>query len=185
MASCASLLVLLLTPALSGCVVGTVAKTAVDVVTLPVKVVSAGRRAGDHQPVRSRREARPRNSQAEEATRPELRLTEERCRKGRPLPTDTAPLNRRAYFRFASRRPRRGSRREHRLVVEARGLWIAAVDEQPFVGRMRPAAATRTELACGMFSGAPVKITPGQLSGRSRRHGHRDFRRRQRRFARP
>ena len=28
--------------ALSGCVVGTVAKTAVDVVTLPVKVVSAG-----------------------------------------------------------------------------------------------------------------------------------------------
>jgi hypothetical protein len=29
-------------PLLSGCVVGTVAKTAVDVVTLPVKVASAG-----------------------------------------------------------------------------------------------------------------------------------------------
>ena len=35
--------VLLLLPVmLSGCVVGTVAKTAVDVVTLPVKAVSAG-----------------------------------------------------------------------------------------------------------------------------------------------
>jgi hypothetical protein len=29
-------------PCLSGCVVGTVAKTAVDVVTIPVKVASAG-----------------------------------------------------------------------------------------------------------------------------------------------
>ena len=34
--------VLLLAPALTGCVVGTVASTAVDVVTLPVKAVSAG-----------------------------------------------------------------------------------------------------------------------------------------------
>ena len=36
------LLVVACVPPLSGCVVGTVAKTAVDVATLPVKVVSAG-----------------------------------------------------------------------------------------------------------------------------------------------
>jgi hypothetical protein len=36
------LTLLFLAPALSGCVVGTIAKTAVDVVTLPVKAVSAG-----------------------------------------------------------------------------------------------------------------------------------------------
>lgn len=35
-------LIALLPLALSGCVVGTVAKTAVDVATLPVKAVSAG-----------------------------------------------------------------------------------------------------------------------------------------------
>ena len=34
--------VLLLAPALTGCVVGTIASTAVDVVTLPVKAASAG-----------------------------------------------------------------------------------------------------------------------------------------------
>jgi len=33
---------LILVPLLSGCVVGTIAKTAVDVATLPVKAVSAG-----------------------------------------------------------------------------------------------------------------------------------------------
>ena len=37
-----NLIILFLAPALSGCVVGTIAKTAVDVVTLPVKAVSAG-----------------------------------------------------------------------------------------------------------------------------------------------
>ena len=37
-----ALLILLLPAALSGCVVGTVARTAVDVVTLPVKVAAAG-----------------------------------------------------------------------------------------------------------------------------------------------
>ena len=36
------LLPVLVIPTLSGCVVGTVAKTAVDVATLPVRVVSAG-----------------------------------------------------------------------------------------------------------------------------------------------
>ena len=34
--------ILLLLPALSGCVVGTIAKTAVDIVALPVKAASAG-----------------------------------------------------------------------------------------------------------------------------------------------
>ena len=50
--------------ALAGCVVETVAKTAVDVVTLPVKVASAGVDAVDHEPDRSRPEARPRAAQA-------------------------------------------------------------------------------------------------------------------------
>ena len=43
---------------LSGCVVGTVAKTAVDVVTIPVKVGIGGRRRSYHQPERGRRKAR-------------------------------------------------------------------------------------------------------------------------------
>ena len=46
----ACLLLLVAGLSLSGCVVGTVAKTAVDVVTLPVKVASGGRRCGDHEP---------------------------------------------------------------------------------------------------------------------------------------
>ena len=73
---------------LSGCVVETVAKTAVDVVTLPVKVVSAGVDAA----TTSQKEAdekRGREIRKDEERRgKEARLAEERCRKGQPLPTD-------------------------------------------------------------------------------------------------
>ena len=72
-----ALLVLLAAPALSGCVVGTIANTAVDVVTLPAKVASAGVDA-----------ATTSQSEAEEERGKQLRLAEERCRKGRALPTD-------------------------------------------------------------------------------------------------
>lgn len=73
---------------LTGCVVGTVAKTAVDVVTLPVKAVSAGvdavtpnkKKADEKRGREARRE--------DEARGQQIRLAEERCRKGRPLPTD-------------------------------------------------------------------------------------------------
>jgi hypothetical protein len=73
---------------LTGCVVETVAKTAVDVVTLPVKAVSAGVDAA----TTSQKEAdekRGRQIRKEEEERgKQLRLAEERCRKGKPLPTD-------------------------------------------------------------------------------------------------
>jgi hypothetical protein len=73
--------------ALSGCV-GTVARTAVDVVTLPVKVVSAGVDA-----------ATTSQSEADEKRGREIRKAEEergrlaremleRCQKGHALPTD-------------------------------------------------------------------------------------------------
>jgi hypothetical protein len=82
------LLLIAALPLLSGCVVGTVAKTAVDVATLPVKAASAGVDAA----TTSQKEAdekRGRELRKEEERRgKELRLAEERCRKGKPLPTD-------------------------------------------------------------------------------------------------
>jgi hypothetical protein len=81
-------LILLLPLLLGGCVVGTIAHTAVDVVTLPVKVASAGVDAA----TTSQAEADQKRGRAlrkqEEARGRELRLAEERCRKGRPLATD-------------------------------------------------------------------------------------------------
>ena len=73
---------------LSGCIVGTVAKTAVDVVTLPVKVVSASVDAvTTSQSEADEKRGRELRKQEEERGK-QLRLAEERCRKGRPLPTD-------------------------------------------------------------------------------------------------
>ena len=75
-------------PVLSGCVVGTVAQTAVDVVTLPVKVASAGVDAV----TTSQKEAdekRGRQLRKQEEERGKLyREAQLRCRKGRPLATD-------------------------------------------------------------------------------------------------
>lgn len=83
-----ALLILAASPLLSGCVVETVAKTAVNVVTIPVKVASAGVGAV----TASQREAdekRGRELRRQEEERgKQLRLAEERCRKGQPLPTD-------------------------------------------------------------------------------------------------
>jgi hypothetical protein len=74
--------------ALSGCIVGTVAKTAVDVVTLPVKVASAGVDAvTTSQKEADEKRGREIRKQEEERGK-QLRLAEERCRKGRPLPAD-------------------------------------------------------------------------------------------------
>jgi hypothetical protein len=81
-------LVLLLPLVLSGCIVGTVAKTAVDVVTIPVKVASAGVDAV----TTSQKEAdekRGREARKEDEQRgKQIRMAMERCRQGRPLPTD-------------------------------------------------------------------------------------------------
>ena len=75
-------------PLLSGCVVGTVAKTAVDVVTLPVKVASAGVDAvTTSQSEKDEKLGRQMRKQDEERGK-QYRLAYERCRKGKPLPTD-------------------------------------------------------------------------------------------------
>ena len=73
---------------LSGCVVGTVASTAVDVVTLPVKVASAGVDAVTTS-VSERDEKLGREMRRQDEERgKQYRLAYERCRKGKPLPTD-------------------------------------------------------------------------------------------------
>jgi hypothetical protein len=73
---------------LSGCVVGTVASTAVDVVTLPVKVASAGVDAVTaSESERDEKLGREMRRQDEERGK-QYRLAYERCRKGKPLPTD-------------------------------------------------------------------------------------------------
>ena len=73
---------------LSGCVVGTVASTAVDVVTLPVKVASAGVDAvTTSEAERDEKLGREMRRQDEERGK-QYRLAYERCRKGKPLPTD-------------------------------------------------------------------------------------------------
>ena len=80
--------VILTCPLLGGCVVGTVAKTAVDVVTLPVRAAAAGVDAvttsqseADEKRGRDLRKVDERRGR-------EARLAAERCRKGKPLPTD-------------------------------------------------------------------------------------------------
>ena len=74
--------------ALSGCVVGTVASTAVDVVTLPIKVVSAGVDAATTSQAEADQKRGREIRKAEEERGKQLRLAAERCRKGEPLPTD-------------------------------------------------------------------------------------------------
>jgi hypothetical protein len=81
-------LLLVLPVLLSGCVVGTVAKTAVDVVALPVKVASAGVDAATtSQSEADEKRGRELRRQDEERGK-QARLAQERCRKGRSLPTD-------------------------------------------------------------------------------------------------
>ena len=81
-------LILILPLALGGCVVSTIAKTAVDVVTLPVKVASAGVDAlTTSQAEADQKRGREIRKQEEERGR-ELREAQDRCRRGRPLPTD-------------------------------------------------------------------------------------------------
>ena len=77
--------------ALSGCVVGTIASTAVDVVTLPVKVVSAGVDATTTSQSEAD-EKRGRELRKEEERRGrEARALAERCRKGKAHANDICP----------------------------------------------------------------------------------------------
>ena len=80
--------VLLLPLALGGCIVSTVAKTAVDIVTLPVKVASAGVDAvTTSQKEADEKRGREARKQDEERGK-QARMAMERCRQGKPLPTD-------------------------------------------------------------------------------------------------
>lgn len=80
-----------LLPLLSGCIVGTVARTAVDVATIPVKVASAGVDAATTSQAEAD-EKRGREMRKEDERRGrEARAMAERCRKGRALPADVCP----------------------------------------------------------------------------------------------
>jgi len=73
---------------LGGCIVGTIASTAVDVVTLPVRAVSAGVDAvTTSQSEADEKRGRQLRKQEEERGR-QIRLAQKRCRAGKPLPTD-------------------------------------------------------------------------------------------------
>ena len=75
-------------PLLGGCVVGTVARTAVDVATIPVKVASAGVDAATTSQSEAD-EKRGRELRREDERRGrEARAMAERCRRGKPLPQD-------------------------------------------------------------------------------------------------
>jgi hypothetical protein len=87
-----ALLLVLLVPALSGCMVGTVAKTAVDVVTLPVKVAGAGVDAvTTSQAEADQKRGREIREQEERLGREQRRL-EQRCRSGKPKSDDDCSL---------------------------------------------------------------------------------------------
>ncbi len=73
---------------LSGCVVATVADAAVDVVTLPVKVVSKGVDAATTSQSEADEKRGREIRRAEGQAGKEARAREKRCREGKPLPND-------------------------------------------------------------------------------------------------
>jgi hypothetical protein len=83
-----SVLILAVFPVLTGCVVETVAKTAVDVATIPVKVASAGVNAVVPNQKKADEKRGREARKADEERGKQIRLAQERCRKGQPLPTD-------------------------------------------------------------------------------------------------
>ncbi|MGI8706431.1 MAG: hypothetical protein ACR2JJ_11680 [Sphingomicrobium sp.] len=79
---------ILLIPLLGGCVVRTVAETALDVVTLPVKAASAGVDAVTTSQSEADEKRGRDLRKADEQRGREARLAAERCRKGKPRPAD-------------------------------------------------------------------------------------------------
>ena len=73
---------------LSGCIVASVADAAVDVVTLPVKVVSTGVDAATTSQSEADEKRGREIRKAEEKAGREARAREKRCRDGKPLPSD-------------------------------------------------------------------------------------------------
>jgi hypothetical protein len=87
-----ALLVLLLAPALSGCVVASVADAAVDVVTLPVDVAAKGVDLATTSQSEADEKRGREIRKAEERAGRQARQAANRCRKGKPLPTDDCSL---------------------------------------------------------------------------------------------
>ena len=86
---------------MSGCIVGTIARTAVDVVTLPVKAVSAGVDAATtSQAEADEKRGREIRKAGGSAAASSCGCAEERCRKGRPLPTDNCAAVAAALMRY-------------------------------------------------------------------------------------
>ena len=83
------LAILALLPMLGGCIVGTVARTAVDVATIPVKVASAGVDAVTTSQAEADQKRGREVRKEEEQRGRQLREMDQRCRSGRALPTDT------------------------------------------------------------------------------------------------
>jgi hypothetical protein len=77
--------------ALTACT--TIASTAVDVVTLPVKVVSKGVDAATTSQSEADEKRGREIRKAEEKAGKEVREREERCRKDKPLPSDDCSTN--------------------------------------------------------------------------------------------
>ena len=81
-------LLLLASVSLGGCVVGTLASTAVDVVTLPVKAASAGVDAVTTSQKEADEKRGREMRKLDEERGKQVRMAQERCRKGKALPTD-------------------------------------------------------------------------------------------------
>ena len=80
--------VLLVAPLLAGCVVASVARTAVDVVSVPVKVVGKGIDAALPNQKRADEKRGRELRQEDERRAKEERLLAGRCAENRPLPGD-------------------------------------------------------------------------------------------------
>ena len=84
---------ILILPVLAAGLSGCIAQTAIDVVTLPVKIASAGVDAVTvSQSEADEKRGRELRKQDEERGK-QLRAMAERCRKGRPLPADICAPN--------------------------------------------------------------------------------------------
>ena len=82
------LLSLLLLPGLSGCIVASVADTAVDIVTIPGDVASKGVDLATTSQSEADEKRGREIRKAEERSGREVRRLEKRCREGKALPDD-------------------------------------------------------------------------------------------------
>ena len=85
--------VFLIAPLLSGCVVGQIAETAVDVATIPVKVASAGVDAATTSQSEADEKRGRELRKADEERGRQARAMAKRCDDGRPLPEDVCPIS--------------------------------------------------------------------------------------------